>query len=120
MISFFNMLPCDNYQLFAAKSDIHGIGTFATRNIKYGEEIIYDQLDNLYGRFWHGFNHSCEPNAIFAWHLVFDRWLEYQNDNSRRNSFFAIKNIKAGEEILVRYDHKGIYNCNCQVCRKSK
>ena len=66
-------------------------------------------------------NHSCVPNAHFAW-----------NSNSDRLTVHAIQNIPEGQEILVNYragdytktrderrhelfSHYG-FNCNCRAC----
>jgi len=68
------------------RSSIHGYGVFATRDIRYGEEISIPR--NSRATEWSafkGFNRSCFPNAII------------------QDDVFAIRSIFTGEEITLGY-----------------
>tara|TARA_R100001377_G_C3151917_1_gene96596 strand:- start:385 stop:768 length:384 start_codon:yes stop_codon:yes gene_type:complete len=77
------------------KSNTHGYGVFALKNINQGEVIGVGSIDNKYkttlGRFT---NHSDLNNAMFY----------YLKNNDV--VMFAIKNISKDTEILINYrDH---------------
>lgn len=108
--------------IFVAASDIHGQGVFAARDIEEGEVIEVcpiilfplaqlehvrkTVLDDYYFDWgeegeWFAFclgygslyNHSYEPNA------------EYGMDfEARTIDFYCIRNIAAGDEILINYN----------------
>lgn len=82
------------------ESSIHGRGVFALQDIPAGAEVPV-------GRYFMFLNHSCGPNA------------ELRSDNT----YYALKDIKAGEEITFNYRGtpfakflEGVV-CNCPLCR---
>lgn len=113
-------------KIYVARSPIHGLGIFANEDIKNGEifeitplldvvkskeedlglEFLYDYrfaynkngktiklvLALGYGSLY---NHGDDPNA--SWKL---------NEELDMFEFYAVKDIKAGEEILIRYGNK--------------
>jgi SET domain-containing protein len=99
-------------KLVVKKSDIHGYGVFAGKNIRKGEkieecyfimsdcedDILMDYIFDVGGRsglvlgYGSMYNHSEEPNA------------DYSFDRKRKvATFLASKTIKKGQEILVSY-----------------
>jgi SET domain-containing protein len=58
----------------------------------------------------HGFryiNHSCEPNT-------------YMRRTATRAEFYALRDIRAGEELTVDYEdshHEGRLRCRCGAAR---
>lgn len=117
---------------------IHGRGLFAGCDINEGEvvmpingEIISgdecerreDENNNVY-IFWKDddtyidtvnsekikfINHNCDPNC------------EVDEDNEGALMLYAIKDIKAGDEITIDYDYEEIYeDCSCNECDNKK
>tara|TARA_R110000824_G_scaffold264815_1_gene453643 strand:+ start:233 stop:652 length:420 start_codon:yes stop_codon:yes gene_type:complete len=78
-----------------SNSKIHGIGVFASKNIKKGKIIGDVSINGKYrttlGR-W--VNHSKDNNIIFS----------YKEDNVNMIAT-SINDIKAGEEIVTNYRH---------------
>tara|TARA_Y100000401_G_scaffold76376_1_gene62178 strand:+ start:194 stop:577 length:384 start_codon:yes stop_codon:yes gene_type:complete len=77
------------------KSNIHGVGVFALKNINKGEVIGIGSIDNKYkttlGRFT---NHSDNNNCMFY----------YLKNNDV--VMVAVKDISKNKEILINYrDH---------------
>lgn len=108
------------------KSKIHGYGIFAEHRIPKGEEfykipldlIIFQNTlraahigDGLYvldEKVLNWINHSCEPNSAI---------------DLDKKVLYALREIKAGEEITVNYDKteaegdKIPCNCGNMLCR---
>lgn len=99
---------------------------FETNNFEMGEDR---DGGKTYGIFFQAsrFNHSCVPNAYFAWNAELD-------NGQGRLTIYAIRDIRASEEILINYRIKDCYKlkdarqaklndkygfvCNCQACRR--
>ncbi|XP_055901895.1 histone-lysine N-methyltransferase Su(var)3-9 [Eupeodes corollae] len=67
-------------------------------------ESVYTIDAAFYGNVSHFINHSCDPNLA-----VFPAWINCLDINMPRLAFFAIKPIKAGEELTFDYicrDHE--------------
>lgn len=113
-------------KIYVAKSRIHGLGVFASENIEkgtcfeitplvdvvlskaedLGREFLYDyrfsyitggKITKLVMALGYGslYNHSDDPNA--NWRL---------NNEINMFEFYSVKDIKAGEEILIYYGDK--------------
>ena len=89
------------HMLTIEKSDIEGLGLFATRDIDHPIELGITHIENK--NFLNGLirtplggfiNHSTEPNCELIHHLD-------------KKHLRVIKDIKAGEELTVTYN---IYN----------
>ena len=81
-----------NYEI--KKSNIEGVGTFATKHFKKGEKIGYGVIGEtrtLAGRYG---NHSLNPNAKF-----------YYFKNNDNMILIAYTEIKKGDEIVTNYRH---------------
>ena len=114
-----------NKKVKIKKSNLNGMGLFATQNYKIGDLIIkwnitdiinkndlknidtkyVIYIDNIYINMKSPekyANHSCIPNAI-----------------SKNFSYIAIKEIKENEEITIKYSNKLplTENCNCKFCK---
>jgi len=122
-----------NFPVKVSKSKIHGNGCYATANInakrKIGSlagKIISKQEGRLKVKnrtsislveLWNGksldasehsnelryINHSCKPNT-------------YMRTFNNHVEFYALRKIKAGEELTCDYGpthHDGSKNCNC-------
>ena len=84
------------------KSNIHGIGVFATRFIRKGERLsaLMQDLPDF-----GGINHCCKPNVKLCWGV---------------RSIKVLRDIQDGDELTVQYpvgSHvitSGV--CNCGVC----
>jgi hypothetical protein len=115
-------MSLQNAAIYVTNSDLHGLGVFAGRDIEEGEVIeicpiiLFPKseladvrktfLDNYYFDWgetdeWYAlalgygslYNHSYEPNA------------EYGMDfEAKTIDFYCIKNIAAGDEILINYN----------------
>lgn len=93
------------------ESKIHGLGLFATEDIPEGTEL---GLSHIIGLFSHPqrtaigdwYNHSNNPNCV---KVKFDNRYTGSEENDRKHGPFTfyilktIKDIKAGEEITVKY-----------------
>lgn len=79
---------------FKRLSPIHGVGVFALRKFQAGERFLVSHPD-------FGFNHSCEPNCVII----------------PGECFVALREIEAGEEMVVFYGWDWGNDCNCPVCR---
>jgi len=112
-----------NPKIEVRKSPVHGVGIFAKKAIKMNEVLEENHYIILKGD-WHKLP-SLMQEYIFGWTkeltdskskaaLVFGNGPLYNSSpdpnadwhtNVKRNRFiyFAIKNIKAGEEILIDY-----------------
>jgi SET domain-containing protein len=97
-------------------SPIHGRGVFATNFIPAGTEVLMPESgldDHLFlqeeGKFFHGFNHSCNNN-LGSW-----LYLPQKHPQAR----MALRDIQEGEELTVNYFHTGgrVGRCNCEMCR---
>jgi uncharacterized protein len=106
-----------HYPVKVAKSKIAGKGAYAMQNMKEAKELIKNlkvincvELDNNLAlnasanpndiRF---INHSCGPNT-------------YMRVMKDRVEFYALKNIKKGEELSCDYGethHEGTLPCKC-------
>lgn len=116
-----------------------GLGLFANEDIKKGQFIIEyvgemisnDEADKRGGRYlfevnskWtidgsdrsntaRYINHSCRPNSE-------------SDEVKRKIKFYALKNIKKGDEITVDYGEEYVtdyikpYGCKCAHCQKKK
>lgn len=80
------------------KSIINGTGVFAARNIKKGEMVNTPRPCN-------GYNHSCAPNS----------YIVYDDDSSVE--IFALRDIKQGEEITLKYKQNINFDCACPLCK---
>lgn len=88
-----------------ANSDLHGLGMFATRNVRAGEWLAparWCLRRTPAGRYT---NHARHPNCVFLPAgppampaSIIDLWL------------VAIDNVKAGEELTVNYRQVGQVN----------
>ncbi|XP_055850038.1 histone-lysine N-methyltransferase Su(var)3-9 isoform X1 [Episyrphus balteatus] len=92
-------------------------------------ESVYTIDAAFHGNVSHFINHSCDPNLA-----VFPAWINCLDINMPRLAFFAIKPIKAGEELTFDYicrDHesdlkyenlseaeKVACRCGAENCRK--
>ena len=99
---------------------------FETNNFEMG---IDRNGGKTYGIFFQAsrFNHSCIPNAYFAWNPELD-------NGQGRLTIYAIQDIHASEEILINYRTKDCYKlkdarqaelnnhygfvCDCPACRR--
>ena len=121
--------------MFAVKRTKTGLGLFATKLIPKGKRIIEytgplisnEEVGKSYGRYFFGIskkwsidgsprsnvaryiNHSCQPNA-------------YMKTLHGHMLFFALRDIRAGEEITVDYQvtlHPDTKRCRCRAanCR---
>ena len=103
-----NVVEVDHSNYYKNKSKLHGIGVFASKNIKKGEVIGFLYTDNKYrtplGRLT---NHSKDKNARFYTKVDFCFWLlPYSKRLNMDGIAVAEKDIKQDEEILVNYrDH---------------
>lgn len=109
-------------------SPIHGIGVFALRDIKKGENLeVYGELVDEYDIPEELF-HKLRPEVR---NLILDRWpqpqpfmhpnaevrlISFMNHSERPNSSFgkAVRDIKAGEEITEDYDTGNLSNLQKQ------
>lgn len=119
--------------LFVKESGIHGLGIFASSDIKAEQEIMVikgevisetecirreEDENNVY-IFWNGdnyidvsntekikyINHSCACNC------------EVQERDDQSLWLVASVDIKAGEELVIDYGYDEIYeSCTCDVC----
>lgn len=93
------------------RSEIHGIGVFATRAIRAGEDITGCVSSDAAG-----FNHSCSPNVRIG-----SEWLPpYQNHLGGltfRRSLVALREIAPGEELTSRYGFPIDFKCACPAHR---
>lgn len=77
-----------------------------------GENQFIDSA--LYGNEARFINHSCDPNVELI------KWLVHDNGHEQtRAAFFAIRNIKPGEELSFDYMWKSAKSCLCgsKKCR---
>jgi len=121
------MKPHDGVFARIQPSKIHGVGVFAVRNIKEGIYIFQDDkvkilwlgksalnglpsaLKHLYKDFCvikdKGKKYGCPENfnkMTVSWYLNHSKTPNVGCDT--RFDFFALKRIKAGEELTVDYD----------------
>jgi len=104
-----------------APSEIHGVGVFALRDIKKGEKMYQNTIPNLYDLPYSKFNKlrpevkdillqffsfkTIEKDATF-WYPVnsMQAYINHsENPNYEPYKDIALKDIKAGEEILENY-----------------
>ena len=94
LVNVDNVVEVEHNNYYKEKSNIHGIGVFASKDIKKGETIGEVTINSIYrtilGR-W--VNHCKNKNARF-----------YHTNNNL--TAVAEKNISCNEEILIDYrDH---------------
>jgi len=94
LVNVDNVIEVEHNNYYKEKSNIHGIGVFASKDIKKGETIGEVTINSIYrtilGR-W--VNHCKNKNARF-----------YHTNNNL--TAVAEKNISCNEEILIDYrDH---------------
>lgn len=84
------------------QSPIHGIGIFALTNITKGQKICTGHY--FHKKVWHRskdigfFNYSEKPNAITPY-----RDILFKNGKGSITEVIALRSIKEGEEITLRY-----------------
>ena len=100
--SWFGIRPLPEY-LTIEKSDIDGLGLFATDDIKPNKSI---GITHIYR--WEGvvrtplggfINHSNEPNCILI-----------REEKSSESTLMTIKPISKGEELTLKYEMYGVSN----------
>lgn len=116
-------------KIFVKKSNIHGYGVFADKNIKKNErieecyfilsncedDVIIDYVFDLKGRsalllgYGSLYNHSEDPNTDYT-----------LNKKRKIATFKAIRPIKKGEEILISYGEEWFSSRNKREKKSSK
>jgi hypothetical protein len=86
------------FPYYAAPSSIHGVGAFASRHYRRGEEIPFD-LDKDIPPGYRGFNHSRTPNLK----LVRTTIPSGPHRGLETNRLIVIRHIAKDEEITVNY-----------------
>lgn len=113
-------LPSEQRQAFLSMSNIYAkdsgpkyLGIIRTNALPFG--------DDKSGIFLHAcrINHACDNNAQKGW-----------NENTKRHTIYALKNIEKGEEITIYYlgitnnrntrqealQRKFAFTCRCRLC----
>ncbi len=128
-----NKLPHDKVFTRLAPSKIHGVGVFAIKNIKKGTYIFYGddedlvwikksrlnhlpkEIKKLYKDFCvkKGSSYGCPKNfnqLTVAWYLNYSQEPNVAADKNLL--FFAIRDIKKGEELTTDYSTYSDMNRN--------